>query len=59
MDHDEPTASELFPIVTTRDLRTALGFYRDLLGGRVNFEFPGPDGCAAARHGVRRRRDRA
>ena len=37
-------ATELFPIVTTRDLDAALRFYRDLLGGRVTFEFPGPDG---------------
>jgi lactoylglutathione lyase len=34
----------LFPILTTRDLRAALGFYRDLLGAEVKYEFPGPDG---------------
>lgn len=34
----------LFPIIVTRDLRAALGFYRDLLGARVGYEFPGPDG---------------
>jgi lactoylglutathione lyase len=36
--------SELFPIVTTANLGAALGFYRDLLGGEVTFEFHGPDG---------------
>jgi lactoylglutathione lyase len=36
--------TELFPIVSTRDMARALGFYRDLLGGNVNYEFPGPDG---------------
>jgi len=34
----------LFPILTTRDLAAALGFYRDLLGGTVAYEFAGPDG---------------
>jgi lactoylglutathione lyase len=34
----------LFPILTTRDLQAALGFYRDLLGATVTYEFPGPDG---------------
>jgi lactoylglutathione lyase len=34
----------LFPIITTSDLRAALGFYRDLLGATVAYEFPGPDG---------------
>jgi lactoylglutathione lyase len=33
-----------FPIITTRDLGAALGFYRDLLGATVSYEFPGPDG---------------
>ena len=37
--------SELFPIVLTRDMARALGFYRDLLGGAVEFEYPGPDGA--------------
>ncbi len=31
--------------MTTRDLARALGFYRDLLGGTVDYEFPGPDGA--------------
>jgi lactoylglutathione lyase len=39
--------SELFPIVLTRDLPRALGFYRDQLGGTVTFEYPGPDGTPA------------
>ena len=36
--------SELFPIIATADLARALGFYRDLLGGTVSYEFPGPGG---------------
>ena len=36
--------NSLFPILTTRDLGAALGFYRDLLGGTVTYEFPAPDG---------------
>jgi lactoylglutathione lyase len=36
--------TELFPIVTTTNLDAALGFYRDLLGGEVTYEFNGPDG---------------
>jgi lactoylglutathione lyase len=38
---------QLFPIIATTDLPRALGFYRDLLGGTVVFEFPGPDGKPA------------
>lgn len=34
---------ELFPILSTPDLARALGFYRDLLGGTVTYQFP-PDG---------------
>ena len=34
----------VFPILATRDLGAALGFYRDLLGATVTYEFPGPDG---------------
>ena len=34
----------LFPILVTRDLAAALGFYRDLLDAKVTYEFPGPDG---------------
>ena len=36
--------TSIFPIITTSDLRAALGFYRDLLGATVTYEFPGPDG---------------
>jgi lactoylglutathione lyase len=36
--------TELFPILSTPDLDRALRFYRDLLGGTVSYEFPGPDG---------------
>jgi uncharacterized glyoxalase superfamily protein PhnB len=38
---------ELFPILSTPDLDRALGFYRDLLGGTVRYEFAGPDGAPA------------
>ena len=34
----------IFPIIITADLFAALGFYRDLLGAVVSYEFPGPDG---------------
>ena len=36
--------TSLFPILVTRDLGSALGFYRDLLGATVTYEFPAPDG---------------
>ena len=36
--------TSVFPIITTADLDAALGFYRDLLGARVSYEFTGPDG---------------
>jgi lactoylglutathione lyase len=36
--------TSMFPILVTDDLRAALGFYRDLLGATVTYEFPGPDG---------------
>ena len=39
--------SELFPILSTPDMERALRFYRDLLDGRVTYEFPGPDGLPA------------
>ena len=32
-----------FPIVSTRDMPRALGFYRDLLGGKITYQFP-PEG---------------
>jgi lactoylglutathione lyase len=35
--------TEAFPIIATADLERALGFYRDLLDGRVEYRFP-PDG---------------
>jgi lactoylglutathione lyase len=31
---------ELFPILTTADMERALGFYRDLLGFEVTYQFP-------------------
>jgi hypothetical protein len=39
---------ELFPILTTGDLPRALGFYRDLLGFQVTWQFP-PEGQALPR----------
>lgn len=36
--------TSIFPILVTSDLAAALGFYRDLLGATVSYEFPGPDG---------------
>ena len=37
----------LFPIISTTEIPRALRFYRDLLGGTVAFEYPGPDGQPA------------
>jgi uncharacterized glyoxalase superfamily protein PhnB len=39
--------SALFPIIATTDMSRALGFYRDLLGASVEYEFTGPDGTVA------------
>lgn len=38
-----------FPIITTTNLAAALGFYRDLLGATVSYDFPGPDGGPQSR----------
>jgi len=38
--------NELFPIIATPDVPRAIGFYRDLLGATVTYEFNGPDGDA-------------
>lgn len=35
--------TELFPILTTRDMPRALAFYRDVCGGTVSYQFP-PEG---------------
>lgn len=35
---------QIFPIISTPDVPRSLRFYRDLLGGAVSYEFPGPDG---------------
>jgi lactoylglutathione lyase len=35
--------NDAFPILLTPDLPRALGFYRDLLGGEIEFQFP-PEG---------------
>jgi lactoylglutathione lyase len=42
-----PKFSQLFPIVSTSDMKRALAFYRDLLGATVTYEFPAPDGTLA------------
>jgi lactoylglutathione lyase len=34
---------EMFPILSTPDMARSLGFYRDLLGGTVTYQFP-PEG---------------
>ena len=39
--------TSIFPILITADMGPALGFYRDLLGATVTYEFPGPDGQPA------------
>jgi lactoylglutathione lyase len=39
--------TELFPILSTPDLPRALGFYQELLGATVGYEFPSPDGDPA------------
>lgn len=35
--------NDAFPITSTPDMQRALGFYRDLLGGEVEYQFP-PEG---------------
>jgi lactoylglutathione lyase len=35
--------NEAFPIISTPDMERALGFYRDALGGEIEYRFP-PDG---------------
>lgn len=40
----QPVISQVFPIVSTTDMSRALAFYRDLLGGTIVYEFPGPGG---------------
>jgi lactoylglutathione lyase len=35
--------TEMFPILTTRDMRRSLAFYSDLLDAKVDYQFP-PDG---------------
>ncbi len=38
--------TQIFPIISAADVPLALRFYRDLLGGTVSYQFPGPDGEA-------------
>ncbi|GAA0447829.1 hypothetical protein Ade02nite_60360 [Paractinoplanes deccanensis] len=42
-DEELSVFDEVFPILTTPDLGRSLGFYRDLLGGKVTYQFP-PEG---------------
>lgn len=35
---------QLFPILEVTDLPRSLAFWRDQMGGRVSFTWPGPDG---------------
>jgi lactoylglutathione lyase len=35
--------TDAFPIISTPDMKRALGFYRDLLDGEVEYQFP-PEG---------------
>jgi lactoylglutathione lyase len=42
-----PGFGSIFPIIATADLEAALSFYRDLLGAKVSYEFPGPKGVPA------------
>jgi uncharacterized glyoxalase superfamily protein PhnB len=44
---EDPMFTSLFPILASRDLDASLRFYRDLMGGRVTYEFAGPDGRPA------------
>jgi lactoylglutathione lyase len=37
---EDAVFQELFPILSTPDLARALGFYRDLMGGTVEYQFP-------------------
>jgi lactoylglutathione lyase len=45
--------SDVFPIISTPDLKRALGFYRDLLDGEIEYQFPpeGPPGYVGLRIG--------
>jgi len=36
--------TQLFPIINAADVARSLAFWRDLMGGTVAFEWPGPDG---------------
>ena len=38
---------QVFPILSTADVSRSLTFWRDLMGGAVAFEWPGPDGAPA------------
>jgi lactoylglutathione lyase len=40
----ERVIDQLFPIINAVDVGRSLAFWRDLLGGTVAFEWPGPDG---------------
>ena len=40
-------SDQLFPIINAADVNRSVHFWRDLLGGVVAFEWPGPDGQPA------------
>ena len=54
MHYDQDMFDDAFPIISTPDLERALGFYRDLLGGVVEYEFPadGEPGYVSLRIGT-------
>jgi lactoylglutathione lyase len=41
--YDQRVFEDAFPIISTPDMDRALGFYRDLLDGEVEYQFP-PEG---------------
>ena len=41
--YDGGLVDDAFPIISTPDMQRALGFYRDLLDGEVEYQFP-PEG---------------
>ena len=54
MRYDQDMFDDAFPIIHTPDLERALGFYRDLLGGVVEYAFPadGEPGYVSLRIGT-------
>ena len=54
MRYDQDMFDDAFPIIHTPDLDRALGFYRDLLGGVLEYAFPadGEPGYVSLRIGT-------